>query len=89
MFDEEYSYYESKARSYTGTERLPLKWINDFIECYSEEEFDKLGKFLDAHDINDLHSGNVGYDENECPVIFDFSGYHDFSADREAREAKY
>lgn len=87
--NEEYTYYENKARSYTGTERLPLRWINDFIECYSEAEFDKLGKFLDAHDINDLHSGNVGYDENEYPVIFDFSGYHDFSADREAREAEY
>lgn len=87
--NEEYSYYESKAKSYTGTERLPLKWINDFIECYSEEEFDKLGKFLDVHDINDLHSGNVGYDENKYPVIFDFSGYHDFSTDREARELEY
>ena len=87
--NKQYSHYESKAKSYTGTERLPLKWINDFIEYYGEDKFDKLGRFLDAHDINDLHSGNVGYDENDNPVIFDFSGYHDFSADREARAEEY
>ena len=87
--DKQYTHYESKANSYTGTERLPLKWINDFIECYSEDQFDELGRFLDAHDINDLHAGNVGYVENEYPVIFDFSGYHDLSADREAREEEW
>ena len=74
-------YLSQKANSYTGTYRLPLLWINDFIEIYGEDNFDNLGEFLDKYGINDLHRGNIGYDEDAFPIIFDFSGFHDYTDD--------
>lgn len=72
-------YLTKKAATYTGTDRLPLLWISDFLEVYGEDNFDALGKFLDASDINDLHAANVGYNEDAFPIIFDFSGFHDYT----------
>ena len=44
---------------------------------YSNEEMTRLYKFISELEINDLHSGNIGY-ENGRIVIIDYSGYFPF-----------
>lgn len=44
---------------------------------YSEEEMTQLYEFISKLEINDLHSGNIGY-ENGRIVIIDYSGYFPF-----------
>lgn len=53
-----------------------------FIEAlfpfyYSVEEMTRLYDFISELEINDLHSGNIGY-ENGRIVIIDYSGYFPF-----------
>ena len=53
-----------------------------FIEAlfpfyYSEEEMTQLYEFISELEINDLHSGNIGY-ENGRIVIIDYSGFFPF-----------
>lgn len=63
-----------KSNDYYGTARLSIIWIKSFIDYYGEMEFEHFGNFIDEHNINDLHNGNVGY-IGDRPVVFDFSGY--------------
>ena len=44
---------------------------------YSDEEMTQLYDFISELKINDLHSGNIGY-ENGRIVIIDYSGYFPF-----------
>ena len=44
---------------------------------YSNEEMTRLYEFISELEINDLHSGNIGY-ENGRIVIIDYSGYFPF-----------
>lgn len=44
---------------------------------YSNEEMTQLYEFISELEINDLHSGNIGY-ENGRIVIIDYSGYFPF-----------
>lgn len=44
---------------------------------YSDEEITQLYDFISELEINDLHSGNIGY-ENGRIVIIDYSGYFPF-----------
>lgn len=44
---------------------------------YSDEEMTRLYEFISELEINDLHSGNIGY-ENGRIVIIDYSGYFPF-----------
>lgn len=53
---------------------LPSEWMADVVSYFGGETFSKLLKFLSRSDINDLHSGNVGY-LNNAPVLVDYSGY--------------
>lgn len=41
---------------------------------YAKDKFRKLFQFLDDNDIDDLHSGNLGYSFSGAPKIFDYSG---------------
>lgn len=68
------AYY--KQDYYSVAEDMPEEWIGDFLYYYGEEEFDKLCDFLEANDINDIHSGNVGY-IGKNPVIFDYAGWYE------------
>lgn len=49
-------------------------WIADFIDFYGESEFERLVKFLDKYEIDDLRPCNIGYID-KAPILFDFSGY--------------
>lgn len=40
------------------------------------EEIEELIEFVDAHEINDLHSGNWGKTKDGRIVMFDYSGYY-------------
>lgn len=44
---------------------------------YSDEEMTRLYEFISELEINDFHSGNIGY-ENGRIVIIDYSGYFPF-----------
>jgi len=50
-------------------------WVYDFINYYNEELFDELCAFLNKYEINDMHSGNIGYIEDR-PVLVDYSAFH-------------
>lgn len=49
-------------------------WLKDFLEFFGEEILKQLYNFIDTYNINDLHTGNVGYIGNR-PVLIDYSGY--------------
>lgn len=57
-----------------GTDCFNAIWIADFINLYGESEFERLVKFLDKYEIDDLRPCNIGYID-KAPVLFDFSGY--------------
>lgn len=44
---------------------------------YSDEEMTRLFDFISELEINDLHSGNIGYEDGRI-VIIDYSGYFPF-----------
>ena len=81
-----FNYYKSKSLSAEEqiiTNRLrskcetwfSVRWIRDAINWYGEAEVEKLLKFISNQEINDLHSGNLGY-LNDRPVIVDYAGYN-------------
>lgn len=72
---------EDRQRASKTCDRLEVTcfnacWIADFLDCYGEDEFKKLGDFLNKLDIRDLHSGNIGY-MGAYPVLLDYSDYND------------
>ena len=46
-----------------------------FVDYYGGVEADKLQSFLYNIHINDIHSGNVGYDEDDNLIIIDYAGF--------------
>ena len=46
-----------------------------FVDYYGGMEADNLQSFLNNIRINDIHSGNVGYDEDDNLIIIDYAGY--------------
>lgn len=66
----------AKTSNYWGTSRLSIFWVQKFIDYYGEDAYPAFGTFIDDHNINDLHRGNVGFIGNR-PVVFDYSGYED------------
>ena len=46
-----------------------------FVDYYGGAEADILQNFLNKVDINAIHSGNVGYDEDDNLIIIDYAGY--------------
>lgn len=46
-----------------------------FLDYYGDKETDRLFRFLNFAKIDDLHCGNVGYDEDDNLVIIDYAGY--------------
>lgn len=54
---------------------LDEHWAKMVISLYGKKAAKALCKFVIAHNINDLHTSNIGY-KNFRPIILDFSGYH-------------
>lgn len=52
-------------------------WIADFIECYGQEEFERLSDFIARWCIDDLRACNIGYLDG-APIIFDYSGFNEW-----------
>lgn len=48
--------------------------MDELMRAYPSEEIDKLLDFCSEYWINDIHSGNYGYDNGGAPIIFDYSG---------------
>ena len=59
-----------------------------FVDYYGGAEADILQNFLNKVDINDIHSGNVGYDEDDNLIIIDYAGYSGEDYWDEEHEAK-
>lgn len=55
---------------------LPKGWMADVVNYFGDKIFSRLLEFLSTSDINDLHSGNVGY-LNGAPVLVDYSGFYE------------
>lgn len=53
-----------------------VNWLTDLISFFGDEVFQKFMKFIDEYQINDLHSGNIGY-INGVPVLIDYSGFNE------------
>lgn len=47
--------------------------VDELLRAYPNGEINRLLEFCSEYWINDIHSGNYGYD-NGAPVIFDYSG---------------
>ena len=50
-------------------------FVEDLYE-YSGADFEDLLNFIAEFSITDLHDENVGYDEQGCPKLIDYSGFH-------------
>lgn len=50
-------------------------WLQDIVDAYGLEFFNRLEKFLSDNEVSDLHTDNIGYytnkDNKVVPVIFD------------------
>ena len=50
-------------------------WLQDIVDVYGLEYFNRLAQFLTDNEVYDLHVGNIGYytreDDKVVPVIFD------------------
>ena len=57
------------------TRHINTLWIACLLSLYGKKATKALCKFVQEHDINDLHGSNVGF-KNDRPIILDFSGYH-------------
>lgn len=59
-----------------------------FLDYYGDKQTDRLFQFLNFAKVDDLHCGNVGYDEDDNLVIIDYAGYvhedDELMAEREA-----
>lgn len=53
---------------------LNKRWAGMVLSLYGKRKAKQLCQFIIKHQINDLHSDNLGY-KNDRPIIFDFSGY--------------
>lgn len=49
-------------------------WLLDFVLFYGEESLKILADFCFKWNIDDLHSGNIGY-HNGVPCLVDYSGF--------------
>lgn len=70
--DDEFNYKYPNCNSVS----LPTGWLENAIRYHGAKRVVKFLNFIIGElEINDLHSGNVGY-VGERPVIFDMSGYY-------------
>lgn len=49
--------------------------VETLFPYYYDDELNLLFAFLGELEINDLHTGNIGYDENGIIKLVDYSGY--------------
>jgi len=47
-----------------------------FYYYYEDNLLREYFAFCEDYGINDVHTGNIGYDENDKPVLIDYSGYY-------------
>ena len=62
-------------KSYKPAYRVPTNWLATVMDYYGELTVYALTDFIERHEINDLHSGNVGFRSNGEPVLVDYSGW--------------
>lgn len=55
---------------------LESEWLFIAFKKYGFYMLKKFLTFLKDYDINDLHSGNIGY-KNNLPILLDYSGYNE------------
>jgi hypothetical protein len=49
----------------------------EMLEYYGLSKFVKLMNFVYNENLNDFHSGNIGFNVNLQPILFDYSGFQD------------
>jgi len=50
--------------------------VEELFRYYYDEDFlQEYFAFCEEYEINDVHISNIGYDENDKPVVIDYSGY--------------
>ena len=65
--------YEDRYNSAcSGSTEGVDEWFQSTLDC---REYAKLGQFLYCNDIDDIHSGNLGFYDDSV-VIIDYSGYN-------------
>ena len=86
----EYPKVETKSLYYTPSKEIEAKVKRSgssfaqkntfvaayFVEKYGYKEFLKIADFLEWNEINDLHSGNIGY-VGDRVIFIDYAGYYD------------
>lgn len=60
-----------------SSSRIGSAFCAAVIRAYGYRVFRSLCKWILDTDQNDLHGSNVGYTENNLPIIFDFSGWYE------------
>ena len=51
--------------------------MKEVIEWYGEEKAINFFTFIHDYEISDLHYGNLAYNAEGAPVLFDLAGFRD------------
>lgn len=51
------------------------EWLAVAIQYFGEEYIEKVIKFIDTENIEDLHRNNYGFDKFGIPTIYDYSSF--------------
>lgn len=65
-----------KAKGSDGTSLLDVSFLGIFYEQNEDKSVDRMIQFLRDFELNDFHSGNLGY-INDRLVFIDYSGYNE------------
>lgn len=69
--EEDFEYMESEDFEYIDPEEQVEEL---FYHYYEDNLLREYFAFCEDYGINDVHTGNIGYDENDKPVVIDYSG---------------
>lgn len=71
--EEDFEYMEPEDFEYIEPEEQVEEL---FYHYYEDNLLREYFAFCEDYGVNDIHTGNIGYDENDKPVVFDYSGYY-------------
>lgn len=70
-------YSRSSDEVQYSCQMFSTEYAIEMLEYYGLSKFVKLMNFLYNENLNDFHGGNIGFNENLQPILFDYSGFKD------------
>lgn len=65
------------SNGYVTGDLTNLRWLASVVEYYGQNVLIDLLNLIEELDLDDLHSGNIGYTLDGNPIIFDYVGFRE------------